>query len=91
MNRHLTSRQISEWASGERSPEARQHVEDCPECRAGVTRLAEVLAGFRGSVHQWSERRMSGEFSLARERRRFPLRTWCLAGVAVAVMVVLAL
>jgi predicted anti-sigma-YlaC factor YlaD len=55
MSRHLSERQMSEWALGERSPGAERHVGECLRCREEVSRAAQALAAFRQSARQWSE------------------------------------
>ena len=58
MNRHLSERQMSEWALGERSPEVERHVADCPRCGAALHRDARALAAFRQSARRWSEEQL---------------------------------
>jgi hypothetical protein len=58
MSRHLSERQMSEWALGERSPEMERHVGECAECREEVGGEGQALAAFRQSAHQWSERQL---------------------------------
>lgn len=55
MKQHLSSRQISAWAAGERAREDERHVAECPECRAEVAGLENAVRWFRGSVHAWSD------------------------------------
>ena len=50
MSQHLSAEQISNWMIGARTPQAEQHVRDCPECQAEVVRFEETLSQFRGSV-----------------------------------------
>jgi hypothetical protein len=58
MNRHLSDRQMSEWALGDRSPEMERHAGDCARCRAELDRAGQALAAFRQSARQWSEREL---------------------------------
>jgi anti-sigma factor RsiW len=58
MNRHLSERQMSEWALGERSPEMERHVGDCPSCRAELNLAGQALTAFRQSARQWSEQQL---------------------------------
>jgi hypothetical protein len=54
MSRHLSSREISEWAAATRTPEREDHLHECVECRAELTRLQGVLSEFRDSLRHWS-------------------------------------
>ena len=58
MSRHLSSREVSQWMIGERTPQQEQHVRQCPECGAEVARMEAALALFRGSVRHWSDRQV---------------------------------
>ena len=55
MSRHLSSREVSQWIIGERTPQQDQHVRQCPECGAELARMEAALGLFRGSVRHWSE------------------------------------
>jgi hypothetical protein len=54
MSRHLSSREISEWAAGTRTSERENHLHECAECRGELTRLQGVLSEFRDSLRGWS-------------------------------------
>jgi hypothetical protein len=54
MSRHLSSREISEWAAGTRSLERENHLHECAECRGELVRLQGVLSEFRDSLRNWS-------------------------------------
>jgi anti-sigma factor RsiW len=71
---HLCSKQLSECALGEPSPDARQHLEDCPACRAELEHFHEVLSGFRGAVRYWSENQANA--ALAVHARSSESRSW---------------
>ena len=88
MNQHLSSRQISEWVLGERSPEAQQHARGCAACQAEVTRLEEALKLFGGSVRQWSDGQL--DTSLPRAQKRSWMTAGSLAWAGVVVMLVVA-
>ncbi|MGD0616472.1 MAG: hypothetical protein ABSB67_02305 [Bryobacteraceae bacterium] len=53
MSEHLSSRGISEWASGTRPPEVENHLHECAECREELTRLHGALSDFRDSLRSW--------------------------------------
>ena len=55
MSQHLSSREVSQWMIGERTPQQEQHVCQCPECGAELARMEAALALFRGSVRHWSD------------------------------------
>ena len=55
MSRHLSSREVSRWIIGERTPQQDQHVRQCPECGAELARMEAALGLFRSSVRHWSE------------------------------------
>jgi anti-sigma factor RsiW len=74
MTTHLCSEQLSECALGEPSPDARQHLEDCPACRAELQHFHEVLSGFRRSVRRWSENQANA--ALAVHARPSESRSW---------------
>jgi hypothetical protein len=61
MSRHLSSREVSQWMIGERTPQQEQHVRQCPECGAEVARMEAALGLFRGSVRHWSEGQRGAE------------------------------
>ena len=50
--KHLTSREISEWVSGERVAPWEQHVAECDTCWGEITRLEGALSLFRSAVHE---------------------------------------
>jgi anti-sigma factor RsiW len=52
---HLSSEQLSECMLGQASSIVRQHVQDCPACRAEMANFREALGEFRGAVRAWSE------------------------------------
>jgi hypothetical protein len=54
MSPHLSSREISEWVAGTRTPERENHLHECAECRGELTRLQGVLLEFRDSLRDWS-------------------------------------
>jgi hypothetical protein len=54
MNQHLSSRQISSWLMGERTPQAEEHVRGCEQCRAEVARAEAALGLFRDSVRGYA-------------------------------------
>ncbi len=56
MNRHLSTREISEWAAGTRPPERENHLHECAECRGELIRLQGTLSEFRDSLRDWSAR-----------------------------------
>ena len=74
MSRHLSSREVSQWMIGERTPQQEQHVRQCPECGAEVARMEAALALFRGSVRHWSDRQVRVPQPLAPTRgsRAYP-------------------
>jgi hypothetical protein len=55
MNPHLTSEEISEWITGERTPDIQDHVAACTLCRSEVDRLESAFWQFRDSGRRWSE------------------------------------
>ena len=61
MSQHLSSREVSQWIIGERTPQQEQHVRQCSECGAELARLEAALALFRGSVRHWSGRQSQAE------------------------------
>ena len=79
MNQHLSSREISQWMMGERTPQQEQHVRQCPECGAEVTRMEAALALFRGSVRHWSDRQVRVPRPLAPTRGSGGYPAWPLA------------
>lgn len=58
MKAHLTREEVNGWLIGERSAEARAHVETCAECAAEIERVEAPVAAFRGTVREWSAREM---------------------------------
>ena len=92
MSRHLSSREVSQWMIGERTPQQEQHVRQCPECGAEVASMEAALALFRGSVRHWSDRQVRVPRPLAPTRgsrgypaRPLPLR-WALLAAALLVL-----
>jgi predicted anti-sigma-YlaC factor YlaD len=74
MNRHLSSRQVSEWLLGERDPEVERHVQGCCACRAQVTRLEEVIRQFGCSARLWGEGQL--ETAVPAAPRAQGMRPW---------------
>ena len=77
MSQHLSSQEISQWMTGERTPQQEQHVRECPECGAELARMEAALALFRGSVRHWSEGQVRVPRPLAPGPRPLPMR-WAL-------------
>jgi len=69
MSQHLSSREVSQWMIGERTPQQEQHVRQCSQCGAELARLEASLALFRGSVRHWSARQSRVPWPLAPTRR----------------------
>ena len=92
MSQHLSSREISQWMIGERTPQQEQHVRECSECGAELARLEASLALFRDSVRHWSDGQVRVPRSLAptRRRRGYPARPlpvrWALVAAALLVL-----
>jgi hypothetical protein len=92
MSQHLSSRQISQWMIGERTPQQEQHVGECSECGAEVARMEAALAQFRGSVRHWSGRQSRaqppavGSILPAADSATHPMR-WTLVAAALLVLV----
>ena len=92
MSKHLSSRQISQWMIGERTPQQEQHVRQCSECGAELARLEAALALFRGSVRHWSDQqiRVPRPLTPTRRSRGYPARPqplrWALGAAALLVL-----
>jgi hypothetical protein len=92
MSRHLSSRQISQWMIGERTPQQERHVRDCSQCGAELARLEAALALFRGSVRHWSDGQNRAELppianiSPARRGPRIRPVRWALVAAALLVL-----
>jgi hypothetical protein len=54
MIEHLSAEQISQWVTGERTPQLQRHVAECEACRTELRQLETTLAQFRGAVRGWS-------------------------------------
>ena len=91
MSQHLSSREISQWMIGGRTPQQEQHVRECSECGAELARMEASLALFRGSVRHWSDGQSRaeppavGSILRARGSRALPMR-WALAAAALLVL-----
>ena len=92
MSRHLSSREVSQWMIGERTPQQEQHVRQCSQCGAELTRLEASLALFRGSVRNWSDGQSRAEppamgsiLPVRRGSWAQPLR-WALVAAALLVL-----
>jgi len=57
MNRHLTSKQISQYLVGDLTPEQEVHAHECSQCGARLARLESSLSHFRSSVRNLKETR----------------------------------
>jgi len=94
MSQHLSSRQISQWMIGERTPQQEQHVRECSRCGAELARLEASLALFRGSVRHWSGLQNHIEppaiSSISPTRRGFSIRPMRWALVAAALLLLAA-
>jgi anti-sigma factor RsiW len=78
MNPHLSERQISAWALGERDAEVGRHADACAACRVELVRVGEALAAFRQSARQWGEREM--EAGVSPDWTTEPSRPWITFG-----------
>jgi hypothetical protein len=84
--RHLTSREISQWLVEGPSASAEAHAANCYACQAKVAEAREPLALFRTAFVAWSEARNSrparlAERCLVESHRRAESRAWILAPV----------
>jgi hypothetical protein len=92
MSQHLSSREISRWMIGERTPQQERHARECSECGAELARMEAALGLFRGSVRHWSDRQVRVPRLLAPTRgsRGYPARPlpvrWALAAAALLVL-----
>ena len=93
MNQHLSSREISQWMIGERTPQREQHVRECSECGAELARMESALGLFRGSVRHWSSGQSRAEppaIGSILPARRGPWAQPMRWGLAAAALLVLA-
>ena len=74
MNRHLTSRQVSEYVAGLAAPAVGEHVHECAVCRSEADRLSDTLGLFRQSVRQWSTEREQRRPVTLHSHRKITLR-----------------
>jgi anti-sigma factor RsiW len=92
MSQHLSSREVSQWMIGERTPQQEQHVRQCPECGAELARMEAALGLFRGSVRHWSDRqvRVFRPLTPTRGSRGYPARPlpvrWALAAATLLLL-----
>ena len=70
MIQHLSAEQISQWLTGDRTPQLERHLSQCPECRAALGRFENTLAQFRGAVRDWSESATPPAWQRPAARRR---------------------
>jgi predicted anti-sigma-YlaC factor YlaD len=95
MSRHLSSEQISTWVMGEHGAPEEEHVRDCPECRAELTRLESVFSQFRSSAlavvaQALPPANLSFSASKRSGRAHMPGR-WVLAAVTLMILVTVPL
>ena len=58
MSQHLSSREVSQWMMGERTPQRERHVRHCPECGAELARMEAALALFIAILNrEWARLR----------------------------------
>ena len=92
MSRHLSSREVSRWIIGERTPQQDQHVRQCPECGAELARMEAALGQFRSSVRHWSEGQSRaeapaiGSILAARRGSRIQPMRWALVAATLLVL-----
>jgi hypothetical protein len=92
MSQHLSSREVSQWMAGERTPQQEQHVRQCPECGAELALMEAALALFRGSVRHWSDGQSRaappaiGSILAARLGSRIQPMRWALVAAALLVL-----
>ena len=58
MNSHFTSKQVSAWVAGQRTPAMEEHIRGCADCAAEVRRVVEPLNLFRECITAVSEQEM---------------------------------
>ena len=93
MSAHLSSEQISRWLAGNCTPDADQHLRECPQCAAETARLKRLLAEFRSSVIARSALEKGAEaperWAPPEHRRRFTSGAprWKLAAAALAIAI----
>lgn len=57
--KHLSEEQFVEWASGERSEEASQHLRECAACLEEVRQLNAALEGFKAEIKERADERVA--------------------------------
>ncbi len=93
MTQHCTMDELLAVRDGEGSGAARQHVDECPACRAEVDRLHQMAAALRALPVQrpprdrWPE--VQAVAAGARRRRRWVATGWASLAVAAGLAVIL--
>jgi predicted anti-sigma-YlaC factor YlaD len=50
MIEHLSAEQISQWMTGERTPQLEEHVAECAACRGELAQMESALSQFRTAM-----------------------------------------
>ena len=89
-NRHVSSRELSEWILGQASEATRSHVRVCERCQNEAERMRDSLAVFGEAVREWSAARLNPGFRLIaphaeRSRDGRMLLGWTAVAVVIAI------
>lgn len=90
---HLSSERLSQWVVGDGSPEDREHMQTCADCRAEARELENTLSGYGGFARDWGHGHTTGAPSLSQllrgTHRPARLVHWAglVAATAVAILV----
>ena len=92
MSQHLSSREVSQWMIGERTPQQEQHVRQCSECGAELARMEAALGAvsrFGAALERRAKPReppaMGSILPARRGPRIHPMR-WVLVAAALLVL-----
>jgi hypothetical protein len=89
MTNHLSSEQISRCVAEDITPEERQHVHECDQCRAELARTEMLLSDFRGAISHWAEQQAGLQNPGFSRRRQWHVLRWAPAAVAAAAIAVI--
>lgn len=87
MIQHLSAEQISQWMTGERTPQLEEHVAECAPCRVELQELEASLGQFRTAMRRWSSAAAPPAWQAPEPRSRWMAwRRLMLAGATAAIL-----
>jgi len=86
MSKHLTENQLSMCILGKSTPDERQHLQECRQCKEELARFHQPISAFESAMKDWSLRQDVPRIDATVLARTASLRGWGWAAAGIAVV-----